>query len=92
MYTQVFQDLEFCDGQIHALMSDVKVHEEKESILKFRFQGISRSREDESHKKFLEKKLSDYQILIMHKSNKFKDAWSDRTLEFKNEKWYAKRF
>jgi hypothetical protein len=40
----------------------------------------------------LEKKLSDYQILIMHKSNKLKDAWSDRTLEFKNEKWYAKRF
>lgn len=37
MYIQVFQDLKFCDAQIHSLESNVKVHEEKESILKFRF-------------------------------------------------------
>jgi hypothetical protein len=47
MYTQVFQDLEFFYAQIHALKFGVKVHEEKKTILKFRFQGISRSRKDD---------------------------------------------
>jgi hypothetical protein len=39
----------------------------------------------------LEKELSDYQILVMSKSNKFNNAQFDKTPEFKNEQWYAKR-
>jgi hypothetical protein len=93
MHTQVSQDLELCDAQIHALKSNVKVHEElKESIMKLRFQGLLGPRKDESQIELLAKKFIDCGTLIMSEPNKLSGAQFDRTLKFKNEQWDAKRF
>ncbi len=66
MHTQVSQDLELCDAQIHALKSNVKVHEElKESILKLRFKGLLGPIKDESQIELLEKEIIDCGTLTM---------------------------
>ncbi len=66
MHTRVSQDLELCDAQIHALKSNVKVHEKlKESILKLRFKGLLGPRKDESQIELLEKEIIDCRTLTM---------------------------